>query len=63
DYPSVNKSINTGQPLMFAAPDSRLTKSFEDLVGLYTNRPKFNEAEFKKNSGGFFDGIKRFFGF
>ena len=42
DYPSVNKSINTGQPLMFAAPDSKLTKSFDDLVGLYTNRHRDN---------------------
>ena len=63
DYPSVNKSINTGQPLMFAAPDSKLTKSFEDLVGLYTNRPKFNEVKTEKSTGGLFGGIKKFFGF
>jgi len=63
DYPSVNKSINTGQPLMFAAPDSKLTKSFDELVGLYTNRQTDTAPELSKGSGGFFSGIKRLFGF
>ena len=64
DYPSVNKSINTGQPLMFAAPESKLTKSFDELVGLYTNRNvETAQAETKKSSGGFFSGIKKFLGF
>ena len=63
DYPSVNKSINTGQPLMFAAPDSKLTKSFDELVGLYTNRQTEAAPELSKSSGGFFSGIKRLFGF
>ena len=62
DYPSVNKSINTGQPLMFAAPDSKLTKSFDDLVGLYTNRQRDN-APVTATTGGLFSGIKKFFGF
>ena len=62
DYPSVNKSINTGQPLMFAAPDSKLTKSFDDLVGLYTNRHRDN-APVTATTGGLFSGIKKFFGF
>ena len=62
DYPSVNKSINTGQPLMFAAPDSKLTKSFDELVGLYTNRQTEIQLESSKG-GGFFSGIKRLFGF
>ena len=38
DFPSVSKSINLGSPLMFAAPDSRLTRSFYELTGKYTNR-------------------------
>ena len=38
DFPSAMKSINQGMPLMFCAPDSRLTKSFWELTGKYTNR-------------------------
>lgn len=45
DYPSVKKSINTGLPLMFAAPDSRLTTSFYELIGRYTDRPVANRVE------------------
>ena len=63
DYPSVNKSINTGQPLMFAAPDSKLTKSFDKLVGLYTNRPDEQAAAETSSSGGFFSKIGKFLGF
>ena len=66
DYPSVNKSINTGQPLMFAAPDSKLTKSFDDLVGLYTNRPKSMlqpEEQSTSSGGGFLSKVKGWFGF
>lgn len=62
DYPSVNKSINTGQPLMFAAPDSRLTKSFHDLVGLYTNRHVTAAPELATSGGGLFGKIKSWFG-
>ena len=66
DYPAVNKSINSGQPLMFAAPDSRLTKSFFELVGRYINKPVTNAPELQKvssSSGGFFSSIGKFFGF
>ena len=64
DYPSVNKSINTGQPLMFAAPDSKLTKSFDELVRLYSNRPIEIATPDESTAGtGFFGGIKKFFGF
>ena len=45
DYPSVKKSINTGLPLMNAAPDSRLTESFYELIGRYTDRPVANRVE------------------
>lgn len=67
DYPSVNKSINSGQPLMFAAPDSRLTKSIGDLVKLYSNRPIEEEETELVTRGGFFSNIGskvgKFFGF
>ena len=62
DYPSVNKSINSGQPLMFAAPDSKLTKSFYELVGLYTNRQPTIQPELA-TGGSFFSKVKNFFGF
>ena len=62
DYPSVNKSINSGQPLMFAAPNSKLTKSFDELVGLYTNRQTDNHSEVAAG-GGFLSKVKGFFGF
>lgn len=38
DFPSASKSIQEGRPLMFAAPNSRLTKSFLDLSARYTNK-------------------------
>ena len=65
DYPSVNKSINSGQPLMFAAPDSKLTKSFDELVGLYTNRQAENASDLptEEKGGGFFSKVKSLFGF
>ena len=62
DYPSVNKSINSGQPLMFAAPDSKLTRAFNGLVGLYTNRQDENSDDLPI-SGGFFSKVKSLFGF
>ena len=66
DFQAVNKSINAGKPLMFAAPDSRLTKSFYDLVKLYTHRQD-SPTEIEESSGGFFSaitrGIGKFFGF
>ncbi|MBR4904530.1 MAG: AAA family ATPase [Selenomonadaceae bacterium] len=66
DFPAVNKSINAGQPLMFAAPDSRLTESFYNLVGRYTNRQSTVKPEIKSNGGLFSTitkGIGKFFGF
>lgn len=38
DYPAASKSINQGQPLLIAAPDSRLTKSFVELTARYTDK-------------------------
>ena len=38
DFPAVSTSINLGMPLMFAAPESKLTRSFYELTGKYTNR-------------------------
>lgn len=63
DFPAVNKSINAGQPLMFAAPNSRLTESFYDLVGNYTQRQSKVAPAIKTEGRGFFSTIKRFFGF
>ena len=57
DFPSVNKSINEGRPLMFAAPDSRLTKSFSQLTGKYTNRQE--EIKPPQKDDGLFDRIKK----
>lgn len=62
DYPSVNKSINTGQPLMFAAPDSRLTRSFEELAALYSNRVLSDQSE-ESTGGSILKKITNFFGF
>ena len=57
DFPSVNRSINEGRPLMFAAPDSRLTKSFSQLTGKYTNRQE--EIKPPQKDDGLFDRIKK----
>lgn len=38
DFPAATKSIQEGRPLMFAAPDSRLSESFLELTARYTNR-------------------------
>ena len=50
DFPAVSKSINLGLPLLFAEPQSRLTRSFYELTGKYTNRsiPKFEEQPTNK---------------
>ena len=61
DFPSANKSIKTGQPLLFAAPDSRLTKSFTELVARYTNKKVDTNNDIV--SCGLFSRIKNFFGF
>ena len=58
DFPSVNRSINEGRPLMFAAPDSRLTKSFSQLTGKYTNRQEIVLPKIQAEKKGFFDRIK-----
>ena len=54
DFPAVSKSINKGQPLMFAAPDSRLTDSFLQLTGKYTNRQAPVIPDVKKSTGNSF---------
>lgn len=62
DFPSAMKSINQGLPLMYCAPDSRLTKSFWELTGKYTNR-KFQTDQIQgvKTAGiGFFSRILAF---
>lgn len=61
DFPSASKSIKTGQPLLFAAPDSRLTKSFTELVDRYTNKKVDSDNAIV--GGGILSRIKNFFGF
>lgn len=61
DFPSVSKSINQGLPLLFAAPGSRLTASFSQLVAKYTNRQDVFIPEAQQAEGGFFS--KYFAGF
>lgn len=60
DFQSVRKSINMGQPLMFAAPDSKLTRSFEELVAKYTNK-NISKTQ-TETSDGFFDRLRRWTG-
>ena len=62
DYPSVNKSINTGMPLMFAAPESRLTESFNNLISRYINRPANSDVNLG-TGGGFLSKVGKFLGF
>lgn len=57
DFPSATKSIQEGRPLMFAAPNSKLTKSFIELAARYTNRQILTplvEAEDAQPKQGFF---------
>lgn len=56
DFPSVNKSILEGCPLMFVAPDAPLTKSFMALSNEYTSRPGSNQLNpaVPEQSHGFF---------
>ncbi len=37
DFPAASKSISEGRPLMFVAPNSKLTKSFIELTARYTD--------------------------
>ncbi len=63
DFPSAIKSINQGMPLMFCAPDSRLTKSFWELTGKYTNRTLQDDSKLQgvQTAGiGFFSRILAF---
>ena len=61
DFPSASKSINQGLPLMFVAPDSRLTNSFWELTGKYTNRATNTNLNKVKTAGiGFFSRLLAF---
>lgn len=60
DFASVRKSINMGVPLMFAAPGSKLTRSFEELVARYTNK-QISQMQ-TETGGGFFDRLRRWTG-
>ncbi|MBO4401183.1 MAG: AAA family ATPase [Selenomonadaceae bacterium] len=45
DFPSVSKSVREGRPLMFAAPNSALTKSFTELARKYTRHQEHAPQE------------------
>ena len=63
DFPSAMKSINQGLPLMCCAPDSKLTKSFWELTGKYTNRKLQTDIKVqgvKTSDIGFFPRILAF---
>ena len=63
DFPAASRSINEGLPLMFAAPDSKLTKSFWELTGKYTNRNVSTDTQIQgvQTAGiGFFSKILSF---
>ena len=56
DFQATSKSISEGRPLMFAAPDSRLTESFSELTARYTNRqePLTLQSQKVQTANGFF---------
>ena len=61
DFPAAIKSINTGIPLIYSAPDSRLTQSFWELTGKYTNRMMSTDIHNVQTAGiGFFSKILSF---
>ena len=63
DFPSINKSIREGVPLIFSSPDAAITKSFIDLAAKYTNRHVEEETPAEEEKKGFFSKIfGKFFG-
>ncbi len=44
DFPSVNKAVREGRPLMYAAPNSALTKSFTELARKYTRHQELIQS-------------------
>lgn len=63
DFPSINKSIREGVPLIFSSPDAAITKSFIDLAAKYTNKHVEEEEPVVEEKKGFFQKIfGKFFG-
>ena len=68
DFPAVNKSVREGRPLMFAAPNSALTKSFTELARKYTRHqeaiqnPLPEEAPVNQKQGLLSKFVGMFFG-
>ena len=65
DFPSATKSIQEGRPLIFAAPNSKLTKSFVELAARYTNRsvmPPMTGIESEPKQGFFSRALNVLFG-
>lgn len=62
DFRSVSKSVNSGLPLMFSAPDADITKSFLKLAAEYTNKQIDDDTPAVEEQKGFFAKIfGRFF--
>lgn len=62
DFRSVSKSVNSGLPLMFSAPDADITKSFLKLAAEYTNKQIDDDTADVEEQKGFFAKIfGRFF--
>ena len=57
DFPSINKSIREGVPLIFSSPDAAITKSFIDLAAKYTNKHVEEETPAAEEKKGFFQKI------
>ena len=57
DFRSVSQSVREGLPLMFAAPDSALAKSFSDLAEEYTGKSKTAPPPVIKEEKGFFSKL------
>ena len=62
DFRSVSKSVNSGLPLMFSAPDADITKSFLKLAAEYTSKQIDDDTAAVEEQKGFFAKIfGRFF--
>ena len=66
DFQATSKSISEGRPLIFAAPHSKLTKSFYELTALYTDRnepmPPISELGIQHSGGLFSRALNVLFG-
>lgn len=57
DFPSINKSIREGVPLIFSSPNANITKSFMDLAAKYTNKHIEEDTPVVEEKKGFFSKL------